>query len=339
MSDQISDVHVQRFVAFRSLDDFLLAVYGTQPLKVKPLAQVLLWYALYAQWAKRKSLRPCFHIQVDSDCTYLEKISPTGWRLDKPQQIGAKRSIKVDPPLLADVPSHCDSRRSFGVPVGSREAPWKSLLEPSLTRESKDGPYVKILEGVKIYEKSVVATAIKAPRELLVAHNVDGRLAGALSATRVPYQLYTSLKMIAAKQSSSVRHDILSNMKEWNDLCVQYTPSTIRPIDKQSLLVKAGDILKVFKDNSHSHAIVLSLLSEAPQGLDITPLEAVMDIESLRRAVALIARKARNSLHPRMFIRAINNACALHTSGGAQLDDAVLDSLVEYFVARGGGVY
>ena len=62
-----------------------------------------------------------------------------------------------------------------------------------------------------------------------------------------------------------------------------------------------------------------------------------MDIKSLRRAVALIARKAVNSLHLRMFLRAITNACALDCMGSDEPDDGISDSLVESFVAGGGG--
>ena len=111
---------------------------------------------------------------------------------------------------------------------------WKGLLEPSLAGVSEEDPYVKILEDVQFYPESVVSTASKALKELLVAHIVDGRLAGALSAARVPAQLYTSLKMILAKQGPVVRHNLLSNIRDWNDLCVQSVPSTIRPVDNQS---------------------------------------------------------------------------------------------------------
>ena len=308
---------------------------------MKPLAQVLLWYALYAQWAKHKSLQPCFQIQVDSDCTYLENCPLKAGDWTGLIKSPLKDRLKADPPLLAKAPCDADSRRSSGAPVGPREPPrvppWKSLLGPSLAGVSEEDPYVKILEDIQFYPESVVPTASKALKELLVAHNVDGRLAGALSAARVPAQLYTSLKMILAKQSPVVRHNLLSDIREWNDLCVQSVPSTIRSVDKQSFLMKAGEILKGLKDDSNCHAIVFSLLSEAPDGLDITPLEAVMDIKSLRRAVALIARKATNSLHLRMFLRAITNACALDIPDGAEPDDGISDSLVESFVAGGGG--
>ena len=170
-----------------------------------------------------------------------------------------------------------------------------------------------------------------------MAHNVDGRLAGALSATRVPAPLYTSLKMILARQSPVVRHKLLSDIKEWNDLCVQLVPSTIQPVDKQLFLMKAGEILKGLNDDSDCHAIVFSVLSEACDGLDITPLEAVKDIKSLKRAVALIARKATNSLHLRMLLRAITNAFALDIPDGADPDYGISTSLVESFVAGGGG--
>ena len=73
VSNQFPDIHVQGFVANMSLDDSLAAVSGMQPLKVKPLAQVLLWYAVYSQWGKRKSLQPLSQIQVHSDSTHLEK--------------------------------------------------------------------------------------------------------------------------------------------------------------------------------------------------------------------------------------------------------------------------
>ena len=102
VSDQILDSNVQRFVANMSLDDFLSAVSGTQPLKVKPLAQVLLWYALYSQWAKRKSLQPSFQIQVDPDCTYLENCPLKSGDWTGLIKSLLKDRFKADPPLLAD---------------------------------------------------------------------------------------------------------------------------------------------------------------------------------------------------------------------------------------------
>ena len=51
----------------------------------------------------------------------------------------------------------------------------------------------------------------------------------------------------------------------------------------------------------------------------------------------MIATKATNSLHLRMFLRAITNACALDIPDGAEPEDGISDSLVESFVAGGGG--
>ena len=340
VSDQISDVHVQRFVANMALDDFLAAVSGPQPLKVKPLAQVLLWYALHSQWAKRKSLQPAFQIQVDSDCTYVENCPLKAGDWTALIKSLLKDRFKVDPPLLTDSSSGVGSHRLSGDAGGSREPAvplWKSMLEPNLATSSEEDPYAKILEDVQFYPESAVPTASKALNELLMTHNVDSRLAGVLSAARMPAQLHTPLKMILAKQSPIVRRNLLPDIKEWNDLCVQSVLSTIRTIDKQSFLVKAGDILKGLKETADCHAIVFSLLSEAPDGLDLTPLEAVMDIKSLRRTVALIARKAVNSLHLRMFLQAITNACALDCMGSDEPDDGISHSLVEWFVAAGGG--
>ena len=339
VSDQILDSNVQRFVANMSLDDFLSAVSGTQPLKVKPLAQVLLWYALYSQWAKRKSLQPSFQIQVDPDCTYLENCPLKSGDWTGLIKSLLKDRFKADPPLLADSPPVHDLRNSTDASGGSREPTiplWQSMLEPSLSSSVSDDPYIKILEDVQFYPESVVSTASKSLKALLLGHHVDSRLAGALSSVRMPAQLHTSLKMILAKQNPVVQKSLLPDITKWNDLCVQSVPSTIRPADKQSFLMKAGEILKELKDDSDCHAIVFSLLSEAPDGLDITPLEAASDFKSLRRAVALIARKAVSSLHLRMFLRALNNACALDSVHGEEHDDGISDSLVESFVAGGG---
>ena len=250
-----------------ALDDFLAAVCGTQPLKVKPLAQVLLWYALYSHWAKRKSPQPAIQLQVDSECTYLENcpLKARDWTTLIKSLL--KDRFKIDPPLLTDSSSGVDSRRLSGDAGGSRERVvplWKSMLEPNLASSSEEDPYAKILEDVQFYPESAVPTASKAWKELLMTHNVGSRLAGALSAARVPAQLHTSLKMILAKQSPIVRRNLLPDIKEWNDLCIQSVPSTIRTIDKQSFLVKERDTLKGLKEEADYHAIVFSLLSEAP---------------------------------------------------------------------------
>ena len=187
------DIHVKRFVANMSLDDFLAAVSGTQPLKVKPLAQVLLWYALYSQWAKRKSLQPSFHIQVDYDCTYLENypLKADDWTGHIKSLL--KDPFKADPPLLADASSSADSRKSSGASGSPHEFAvplWKSMLDPSLAGSMEEDPFIKILEDVQ-FGKSAMPTASKSLKALLMAHNIDSTLAGALSAASLLAQLYS----------------------------------------------------------------------------------------------------------------------------------------------------
>ena len=60
------------------------------------------------------------------------------------------------------------------------------MLEPSLAGLMEEDLFIKILEDVQLYPKSAVPTASQSLKAVLMAHNVDSRLLGALSEACMP---------------------------------------------------------------------------------------------------------------------------------------------------------